>query len=88
MTLDEVVLSTGSNGTAVNSWDGQTQTFDTEEYSTVLGESTSLATNTDAYAYGLQNGTLKEFMLDDMLMWSSIADVATYRAEVDPEGQW
>lgn len=78
MTLDEVVLSTGSNGTAVNSWDGQTQTFDTEEYSTVLGESTSLATNMDAYAYGLQNGTLKEFMLDDILMWSSLGNVATY----------
>lgn len=77
VTLNEVIISTGSNGTAINSWNGQTQTFATGEYSTVLGESTSLATNTDAHAYGLQNGIIKEFTVDDMLAWSSVGSVAT-----------
>lgn len=77
VTLDEVVLSTSSNGTAVNIWDGQTQTFGTGEYSTVLGESRSLATNADAHAYGLQHGTVKEFKFDNMLAWSVVGNVTT-----------
>ena len=75
VTLDEVVLSTSSNGTAVNSWFGQTQTFDTGDYSTVLGPSTSLATNMNGHAYGLQDGTVKDFKINDMLVWSFVGNV-------------
>lgn len=84
VTLDEVVLSTGSNGTAVNSWDGQTQTFDTGEYSTVLGESTSLATSMDGHAYGLHDGTVRNFRVNDMLVWSLVGNVTTSQSEMDP----
>lgn len=77
VTLEEVVLSTGSNGTAINSWDGQTYTFATGVYSTVLGESTSLATIVDAHTYGLQDGIIKEFKVDDMLVWYPVGNVAT-----------
>lgn len=77
MTLDEVVLSTGSNGAAVNSWDGQTQAFDTGEYPAVLGESKSLATNADAHVYGMQNGTVKESKFDNAFVWSAVGNVAT-----------
>lgn len=75
VTLDEVVLSTSSDGTAVNSWFGQTQTFDSGGYSTILGPSTSLATNTDGHVYGLQDGTVKEFKINDMLVWSFLRNV-------------
>ena len=77
VTLEEVILSTESNETAVNSWDGQTHTFTEGKYSTVLGESTSLATNVDAHVYGLRNGTIKEFTVNDLLAWSPVGNVAT-----------
>ena len=78
VTMNEVVISTGSSGTAINPWNGQTQTFATREYSTVLGESTSSATNEDAHVYGLQNGTVREFKVDNILLvWTSIGSVVT-----------
>ena len=64
----------------MNSWDCQ-------GYSTVLGPSKSLATNTDAHVCVLQNGTANEFETDNTLALSAIGIVAIDRVDVKFKAQ-